>query len=163
MFDIRLTNLPDALDLLGGSWPTHCVSLVDPGTVVDDRAPVHYVGECYDRTTTTTKKRDRRSRDALPSPAHAAGILATTANLTDEDRLLVHCHGCYGRSPAALMAILVQHGLKPAEAVAHVRSLRPQCQPNSLLIAHLDGALRLHGALMREASHTPPAGPGSRR
>ncbi len=47
------------------------------------------------------------------------------------------------------MGILVQHGMTPAAAVAYVRSLRPLCQPSTLLLSQMDTLLRLRGALVR--------------
>jgi predicted protein tyrosine phosphatase len=103
---------------------------------------------------------DPRARPAvLPTLGDVAAILRFTTGLGDGARLLVHCHGGYGRSPAVAIGILVHNGWTVSRACSEVRSQRPHCDPNRLLLELFDRALRLGGVLPEAARRRPGAGP----
>jgi predicted protein tyrosine phosphatase len=154
MPEMKVTPLGEAATLIAGGWPTHCVSLLDPGTRLPRRAPHHLVLEFEDLAL------DQRSRPAvLPTPDDVAAILRFTAGLGDGARLLVHCHIGHGRSPAVAIGILVHNGWTVSRACSEVRSQRPHCDPNRLLLELFDRALGLGGVLPGAARHRPGTGP----
>jgi predicted protein tyrosine phosphatase len=87
-----------------------------------------------------------------PEPTHVEAILEFGRKLPDADpaHLLVHCHAGVSRSTAAMTALLAQAHPDVAEAdiLEHVRSIRPQTWPNSLMIAFADRLLGRGGRLL---------------
>jgi predicted protein tyrosine phosphatase len=157
MFALRIAPLPGARDLLAAGWATRCISAVDPGTDVSPRAPRHLLLEFED-----IGQGSRRTAAVPPSARHVSAVLDFTADLGPDDRLLVHCHGAYGRSPAIAIGVLVQHGADVPDAWAQVRRQRPQCAPNDILLGLFDTALRQRGRLggYRPPDHAGPRPPG---
>ena len=147
MFCLKVAPLGEANGLLAAGWPIHCVSLLDQGTRLAHRGQNHLVLEFGD-----VGPKARRGTSVPPAAADVAAVLGFTAGLQDGDRLLVHCIGGYGRSPAVAVGILVQHGQSVASAWAEVRRQRPQCAPNRLLIALFDAAIGMGGALSGKAA-----------
>lgn len=141
MFEMKVAPFDEARSLLMGGWPTHCVSLIDPDATPPPSAPSHLVLVVEDVGL------DSRKVAIVPSARHVQDLLAFTSRLQDGDRLLIHCHGGFGRSPAAAMAALVQHGLPATEALDRVRALRPWMMPNLLILSLADAQLGLGGAL----------------
>lgn len=70
-------------------------------------------------------------------------------DLHDEDWLLIHCHAGRSRSAAALIAILVQQGSTPDEAVNYVGALRSIMLPNRLMTKWFDNILKQDGKLIK--------------
>lgn len=141
MFQLKVAPIDEARSLLLGGWPTHCVSLLDPGTPPPARAPAHLVLEVEDFGE------ESRSVAVVPTERHMRALLAFTNELREGDRLLVHCHGGIGRSPAAAIAVLAQHGASVDEALRRASAMRPWMMPNIVLLALADRALSLGGAL----------------
>jgi predicted protein tyrosine phosphatase len=87
-----------------------------------------------------------------PEPTHVEALLAFGRSLPggDPGHLLVHCHAGISRSTAAMTALLAQAHPEAAEAdiLAHVRAIRPQAWPNSLMIAFADRHLGRDGRLL---------------
>jgi predicted protein tyrosine phosphatase len=87
-----------------------------------------------------------------PEPSHVETILEFGRRLPDADpaHLLVHCHAGVSRSTAAMTALLLQAhpDARETDILAHVRSIRPQAWPNSLMIAFADRQLGRGGRLL---------------
>jgi hypothetical protein len=52
------------------------------------------------------------------------------------ERVVVHCAKGVGRSPAVAYVLLVGAGRAPADALKTVLQVRPQAEPNALVVAH---------------------------
>ena len=65
-------------------------------------------------------------------------------------RVLVHCRGGIGRSPACAIALHLAHGTTMAEAIQLVVADRPQAQPNPLFVLVLDEVLGATGELWHD-------------
>lgn len=84
-----------------------------------------------------------------PNPEMLKAALEHATGLSDEDRVLVHCHAGKSRSPAIALGILVAAGLTPTDALARVKALRPFIIPNRLMTSILDDLLEQRGELNR--------------
>jgi predicted protein tyrosine phosphatase len=65
------------------------------------------------------------------------------------ERVVVHCTYGISRSPALALGLLVAAGHDPDRAFEHLFRVRPQAQPNALVVERLDGATGSDGALWR--------------
>jgi predicted protein tyrosine phosphatase len=140
MFTFKITGLQDALDLLDMGWPTKTVTVIQRGANVYPRDDTHIVVAMSDVG-------DPKMSPDAPHPRHLRSILAHTANLTDQDMLLVNCWAGQSRSTAAALAILIQHGCTPQEALDRVVDERPVALPNVLFVKHIDKYFGLKGEL----------------
>ena len=86
-----------------------------------------------------------------PTSARVQQVLDFTRDLTDTDRLLVHCKGGHSRSPAMAIAICMQSGITYREAFTHVAAIRSALLPNQLFIQHIDEHFGLNGKLVELA------------
>ncbi len=50
-------------------------------------------------------------------------------------RILFHCQGGFSRSPATAIIFLTRWGLTPKQSWFHVKKVRPQAQPNQVLLS----------------------------
>jgi predicted protein tyrosine phosphatase len=64
-----------------------------------------------------------------PTPDHLQSVLAFTNDLTDDDRVLVHCRGGHRRGTAIAIGILIQHGMNYKKAFAYVEAIHPHSAP----------------------------------
>ncbi|MCG8510903.1 MAG: protein-tyrosine-phosphatase [Rhodospirillales bacterium] len=109
-----------------------------------------------------------------PTPALVEEILRFGAGLEasradrKEGHLLVHCHMGVSRSTAAMLALLAQAFPRASEdrLFEHLRQIRPQAWPNSLMIEYADDLLgrggRLMTALCEHYGHQLKRDPGFR-
>jgi predicted protein tyrosine phosphatase len=153
MFDLKITNLPDAVTM-ASEWATHTISILDPelykypdifelpkarhGAIIR-RFYFHDV-EKYESVLFEFKQ--------LVSKEQLEEVLAFTARLQDDDKLLVHCHAGISRSTAVASAILCQHGLNPVDAVKEIYQQRPLAIPNMLVVRLMDDLLNLDNELI---------------
>lgn len=77
----------------------------------------------------------------------AAGV---ATRYGDDTGLLVHCHEGISRSSAIAIAIYINLGCDPSEAVERVTHLRPQAVPNVEVIRQTDRLLDMNGKLYDE-------------
>lgn len=142
MFDIKVCEL-DTADFHRKDWgATHTVSLIDPkaeSSIVksDDRLVLALSDVNMVNASRTP-----------PRPGHVAKVFEFTKDLQPTDRVLVHCHAGVSRSTAMAIGILCQHGMRPADALKRVQSVRPQLWPNTLIIGYIDEILDLKGELL---------------
>ena len=128
MFEYTVTNYSEAHRLMDADWPTCVVTVIHRGVGMVSRGPHHLV-------LTMSDVKDARHPDA-PSCQHVRDILAHTENLGRDDRLLVHCWMGRSRSPAAMIAVLMQHGYD-FETAYDVVSEDRMVVPNPLLCRHI--------------------------
>jgi predicted protein tyrosine phosphatase len=141
-FAYRIDNAPAAYAIMQEGWPTHIVSLI--GDVIPLRfdLPVMCDKHLIRKFDDTELVADQHVTP--PCENDIAAVFHHTANLGPDDRLLIHCHAGQSRSTAMLIGILIQHGLTEDAAV---QARRPSLIPNRLMIAMIDRALNLEGAL----------------
>ena len=90
----------------------------------------------------------------LPTAQDLKDVLSFCGNLTDKDRLLVHCHAGRSRSAAMLIGIIYDHLNSGSyeedalEAVRLVHEARPTMIPNRLMIKYLDELTNSQGVLI---------------
>lgn len=143
MFELRITGAEDARELHAQGWPTKAVTLL--GKVDAHRVPcqgAHHLCLYFD----DTERHDDAEWQAV-SPWHIQRVLAHTADLRDDDRLLVNCKAGKSRSTAMAIGIMIQHGMSPAQAFGHVRAVRNVLIPNRLMIEFIDQHFELGGEL----------------
>lgn len=144
MFELRVTTAPEALRLMLEGWPSRIISLVgdDLRFELPIMGPHHFAARFHDLEVDAPGYTAPTLDDMRASLAHSAG-------LTDDDRLLIHCHAGKSRSPAMALGVLVGAGLAPEQALAEVLRLRPFVIPNRLMVGMLDQLLGQEGALIR--------------
>jgi len=150
MFELKVVGADEATTLISESWPTRIVTL---RAMSGDVLGTHHLYVVVDDVSIVTD--DARH----PTTVHLQQVLNFTRDLTDSDRLLVHCKGGHSRSPAMAIAICIQHGMTYIEAFDHVAAIRSALMPNQLLIQYIDEHFDLGGrlvALVREHRRTAP-------
>lgn len=140
MFTFRIEGAYDATKLLVGGWPTKAVTVIQRGADWQSRGDFHLVVPMSDVSDPTM------SPDA-PTVAHLKTILDHTADLTDDDRLMVNCWVGQSRSAATTLAILMQHGLNAEDAFEAMLKQRPIAIPNVLICKHIDTFFGLPGTM----------------
>ena len=141
MFELKVVGAEEAAVLIGEGWPTRIVTL---RAMSGDVVGAHHLYVVVDDVTAATDERH-------PTSTHLLQVLDFTRDLTDTDRLLVHCKGGHSRSPAMAIAICMQHGMTYREAFAHVAAIRSALLPNQLFIQHIDEHFGLNGELVELA------------
>lgn len=144
MFELRIETAPDALALMEQGWPTRIISLVGDDLRFDLPCfgAQHFIAQFHDVEVETEGY-------VAPTAAVLKAALEHSADLTADDRLLIHCHAGKSRSPALAIGILIAVGQTPTEALATVKTLRPFVIPNRLMTSLLDELLGLGGELNR--------------
>lgn len=150
MFEIKVLGIAKARAQIGADWPTHIISLInDAGpdfaaTTMDRQHGNHIIENFHD------VEDDQNSDYVVPSRNQINGILEEVASwqLGDTHRLLVHCSAGKSRSTAIAIAVLVQAGMTPEQALAKVKLLSPAMFPNRLITKYADDYLGLEGKLI---------------
>lgn len=94
------------------------------------------------------RKLSAQDRNAYPSAGHAQGIIDFGRQLPRNARVLVHCGAGISRSTAA--AFILASQAKPRDewgAFQLIKVLRPQAQPNPLLVRFADKLLGAEGRM----------------
>ena len=141
MFELKVVGAEEAAVIISEGWPTRIVTL---RAMSGDVVGAHHLYVVVDDVTTVTDERH-------PTSTHLQQVLDFTRDLTDTDRLLVHCKGGHSRSPAMALAICMQHGMTYREAFAHIAAIRSALLPNQLFIQHIDEHFGLNGKLVELA------------
>jgi predicted protein tyrosine phosphatase len=159
MFQFKIDNAHRAYELMQEGWPTKVVSLVGPDLKFElplqgDHHIMHifhdFEGEVDAQTLKDTTWDLGEHPLVLPTQDMLYEVLVHCWDLTDEDRLLVHCHAGRSRSAAMLIGIIYDHlpgwGEDAAkEAVRLVHEARPTMIPNRLMIKYLDEIINTVG------------------
>lgn len=117
-------------------WPTHILSLVDDPSdaVISPRHEVVRHVEVF---------ADIAAADAphAPTRRQVQRIIAFGRTLRPDDQLLVHCGAGIGRSPAGALTVWCGLGRDPTAAVSSLVRIRPQADPNPLVMTYADDLL----------------------
>lgn len=142
MFQLKVVGLEEANQLIEEGWPTRIIGLT--GDARDTLGPHHLHIVVSDVGVALPTA-------IYPTPEHLVMALDFTKDLTDDDRLLVHCFAGQSRSTAISIGILIDHGMGYADAFAHVETIRSILMPNRLFIQHIDDHFGLGGQLVAHA------------
>ena len=142
MFALIVCPLSDAKHYMANRWPTHVISLITDIAELPIHGSQHLRLEFDDIAQPT-------SGHVHPTIEHLDAILAFTADLTDSDRVLAHCQLGLGRSTAAAIGVLIQHGMNYDDAYRYVARQRRWLAPNWLLVRYIDERFALHGDLIK--------------
>jgi predicted protein tyrosine phosphatase len=101
---------------------------------------------------------DTRDEERLDAPTleHIAALCAFVDALPADARLLLHCLRGISRGPAMALGLLARE-VPPVRAGTLLHRLRPEAEPNKLLVQLWDEHLKLDGALVRVARNFPTA------
>lgn len=141
MFEFKVLGLSEAEVEIGRAWPTRIVSAITDRHHFPLQGDHHLIVDVED--VHTEQGTAYATADMLET------ILDHTADLNDEDRLLVHCFAGQSRSTAVMIAILVQHGATAREAFDAVQENRPMMIPNQLITRLVDARFGLNGELVQ--------------
>lgn len=151
MFDLRICSFNESVHN-HDTWATKTVSLMDPDSVITKGFILSTRGNkqhlkvyCHDIIDETDKNKEN---PVIPNENHVDQILNFTNDLTNNDRLLIHCHAGVSRSTATAISVLVQHGLTPHESIERVFHIRPIMWPNEKIIEVADKLLNQNGKLI---------------
>jgi predicted protein tyrosine phosphatase len=142
MFALKVVGLDEANLLVCNNWPTHIISLMENRPTFDRDFGAHHLHIAVADVPFVTQ------HVISPRPEHLQAVLAFTKDLTETDRLLIHCFAGISRSTATAIGILIQHGLSYAEAFEKVAEVRRHLMPNELFIQHIDAHFDLDNKLV---------------
>ena len=143
MFDIKVVGRDEAKLLIAQGWPTRIVSLTNDES---ERHGLHHLHIHVNDLEAIAEN------EFYPTPDHLQSVLAFTNDLTDDDRVLVHCRGGHRRSTAIAIGILIQHGMNYKKAFAYVEAIRDGFMPNQLFIKYIDEHFGLQSCLIEHAA-----------
>lgn len=147
MFRFEICGLDDVEHRCGDA--SRVISLIDPGACVRPMAHAkHLILHLHD----VDRALPALGLDVPPTMEHLVAVLDFARALTEEDRLLIHCHAGVSRSTAMMIAILIQHGMPFSEAFRQVAEARPVLWPNQRIVELTDTRFRLHGAYLELVS-----------
>lgn len=122
---------------------THQLSILDPGREPRRLQSVPPSQHLHLGFIDTADEHDAHA----PKAEHIAHVLSWTAALPSDARLVLHCLAGESRSTAIALGLLAT-ALPPESAVDLLEQIRPQADPNPLVIRHFDQVLSLNGALI---------------
>ena len=147
MFEIKICGLKDAPTLALG-WATKTVSLVDTSGI---SKPFFGEGHQVFQFDDLDSEKDECHRPGMqhaPTIKDIRNVLFFTEAFSEDDKVLIHCHGGICRSTAVAMLVLIQHGSSIEDAIATVLEARRVAWPNKLVIRLGDVLLEQDGALI---------------
>jgi len=147
MFELKICDLASAPALALG-WATKTVSLVDTSGVANPFFGEGHQVFHFDDLDSEKDECHRPGMQHAPTMKDILNVLHFTNTFTNDDKVLIHCHGGICRSPAVAMLALIQHGSSIEDALATVLKIRPVAWPNKLVIRLGDVALGQNGALI---------------
>ncbi len=132
---------------------THVLSILDP----DHPEPEDFAAYGPHKRL-TLRFHDIIAPDGVQDPpeaAHIEALLEFGAGLAGEagdplSHLLVHCHAGISRSTASMAILMAEArpGMEEDAVFAHLRQIRPQAWPNSMMVGMADAMLGRDGRLM---------------
>lgn len=147
MFKLIVTSFDKAQDILDTRWPTRAISLISPTEDRCYKRGDHHLLARFDDCTEDCRDEEGRWWTA-PTRADIETILRFSEEFGEEDRVLIHCTAGKSRSTAIAIGVLVQHGMSPQDALAHVCTLRDVVIPNETITRYIDDILELDGELI---------------
>lgn len=153
-FSLMICGVEELPDTLPRFHPTHVISIRDPADdkidFPDGTKVLHLAFHDIHRLDGMVGRMLARQRDAgIPSIDHAQAILDFGLQIPPKARVLVHCWAGHSRSPAAGFLLAAQ-AMPGGERCAFdlIKVLRPQSQPNKLLVQHGDRLLGAGGRMV---------------
>lgn len=129
-------------------WASTVVSAADCGAADEDLpVPAAAARRLVLRFRDTSDAADPEGFSAALADEFVAFTAAT--GKARRERVVVHCTYGISRSPALALGLLVAAGHDPDRAFEHLFRVRPQAQPNALVVERLDAATGSDGALWR--------------
>jgi predicted protein tyrosine phosphatase len=154
MFEIKVMGIHKAKTLIAQDWPTHIISVINdagpnwPGTYIDRQHNNHGIYNFHDVEADDPEEYADLTPPSLKVMQEIIDEVKSW-ELTDESKVLVHCSAGKSRSTAIAMAILVLHGMSPADALQKVKLLSPAMCPNRLMTEYLDEVIGAEGELLK--------------
>jgi len=153
-FDLSICGVDELPVRLKRFNPTHLISISDP---VDE--PLDFPSgievlrlafwDIHRFSSVVSQMVPFEERHHYPTPDHAESILEFGRDIPGSAKLLIHCTAGISRSTAAAMLVICQmHPGHEQSAFQLVKSLRPQADPNRLLIKFGDRLLKAKGRML---------------
>lgn len=142
--EIKVRSAVEARSLALSGWATAIVSAVDEWTSAI-QCPPHLPGDHQLILTFDDVTSARMGQVAVAEDVRT--LVEFGRALPAGSRVLIHCRGGIGRSPACALAIYVARGESMPSAIDMVLGDRPQAQPNPLVVLLLDEVLCSGGGI----------------
>lgn len=142
MFELKICGYEELQEVIALWQPTHVLSVLNGMKRLPDPDIKHLFIEVSDVPMPI-------EGHIHPIREHLEQMFAFTAELTDADRLLVHCYAGMSRSTATAIGVCIQHGMPYDLAFQHVALIRPILVPNQMFIQLIDEYFDLQGDLIR--------------
>ena len=147
MPEIKVLSYSDVQSCVDSGWPTHVISLINKPMPYYGPQHLHLMFDDVDTHGT---------QYVTPLVEHVHRVLAFSTDLTENDRVLVHCLAGISRSTAVAIGVLIQHGVAYQDAYKQIAAIRPQLAPNRLIIQYIDEHFTLGGQLIRLIAANSP-------
>lgn len=124
---VRVSSIMRANECAAG-WANTVFSLIDPGARCPtfDKSVVHKIFRMKDTDVST---------DMWAPQFHDIAYIFACGL---DGNVLVHCEGGISRSTAVGIGLTVMSGVSLADAVLFVHAQSPNCNPNKLILSHID-------------------------
>jgi predicted protein tyrosine phosphatase len=139
MFGFKVLGLSEAELEFDRNWPTKIVSAVSPEIGLKARGSHHLILPIADVHV---------EQDGAATMDDLHRMFDHTRDMTDDDRLVIHCFAGQSRSAALMIAVLIQHGSSATEAFNAVLLNRKVMIPNQLITRLTDDHFNLSGELI---------------
>ena len=133
---IRVLDRWNAWEVAEQRWPSALLATVDDyaDAVLPRWQPVRRHVEVFSDLVDPT-------HDLAPSVEQVERIIGFARSLAPADRLLLHCAAGIGRSAASALIVQAAQGRDPAMSLRSLLRIRPQADPNPLLLLYADEVL----------------------
>ena len=148
MFEIKVVSFDEVQNEVDSGWPTRIISVINKPNMPNYGD--HHLHLTFDDVHNTNNKHIH------PLMEHLLEVLEFTKDLTDSDRVLVHCLAGISRSTATAISICIQHGMNYMDAYNHIKMIRPQAAPNKLITEYADQHFGLGGQLLKLVEDNDP-------
>lgn len=138
MFDLRVSSFDEVHGIVESGWPTRIISAISKK--MPDYGS-HHLCVSFDDIARPL------CGYVHPLLEHVIKVLDFTKDLTDDDKVLVHCLAGISRSTSLAIGIYIQHGMSYEDAYNQVALHRPQLSPNALIIKYIDNHFELGNQL----------------
>jgi predicted protein tyrosine phosphatase len=145
MFQLKVCGYREAEELIQQGWPTYVISLLDPWTSQKPKYSNQLALYFHDVESETMLDW------IAPQTRDLEEVIRFTKNLTETDRLLIHCYQGISRSPAVAIGVLISKNINFSDAYHHVSCMRTGINPNKLIIGIIDEYFGLNGELLLHA------------
>lgn len=154
-FTLSICGIKELPTVMERFIPSNVISITDPSD-----EPLEFPASVtvlrlafYDIHTMTgmvAKALSARDRDGYPNENHAQAILKFGRQLPAGARVLIHCFAGVSRSTAAAYLLICQHMHGDEHAAFELlKEIRPQAQPNRLLVKFGDNLLGAERRMLR--------------